>query len=117
MSLERLLNQPCTLVQRFEAGDTDEYGNEVPLEELVDSVCAIEQRSRAEPGGQGEVSATEWLALFPAGTVLGTDDAVVVDGLGTFELVGEPEAPTLAHSHRESHVEATLSLVKGAEDS
>lgn len=115
MSLSLLLNRPCTIVRRLASGTKDAHGREIPAEEDVATVCEIQQRSRRETGDEGEVSDTFWSAYFPAGTVLNTGDAVIVDGLGQFELVGDPwHADT--GSFGVAHVEATVRRTRGPED-
>jgi hypothetical protein len=112
--LSRLISRPCLLVKRSASGDEDEYGNEIPSEELVETVCELQQATRAEPAAAGELSQTLWDFFFPTGTDCDTGDAVVV-GANEYELVGEPwEANTGSRSVW--HVEATARLVAGAED-
>lgn len=116
MSLSQLLNRTCWIVQRSDDGDTDELGNEKPSEAELESVCEIQQNRRDEDESQGELSASDWLGVFPAGTALDTGDAVIVDGLGRFELIGAPWQVRNPRTQTESHVEATLRRVAGAED-
>lgn len=116
MSLSQLLNRPCWVVQRSDTGDVDELGNEEPSETEVETVCEIQQVQRDEDETQGELSDTDWLGVFPAGTALDTGDAVKVEGLGKFELTGAPWAVRNPRTQTESHVEATLRRVAGDDD-
>ena len=109
MSIANLLTTPCTLLVRSDSGSDDGYGNSVSTVTEVETVCAIQQRSRDEEESQGELSDTSWLGVFPAGTDLTTADAVDVEGYGRFELVGDPW--TVADhlvAGTPHHVEATL---------
>lgn len=115
MTLSALLNRSVTLIRRLPSVDTDVYGNEIPGEDLVETVGELQQRRREEPGGAGEVSETDWLLVLPAGTDLRTGDAVEVDGM-LYELIGDPWAARNPRTGEESHVEATLRRTAGAED-
>lgn len=115
MSLSTLISRPCVIVYRSESGDTDDYGNDLPTETRVDSVCEVQQVRRDEPGDQGETSDTRWDGFFLPGTDLRTADAVEVEGIGTFELVGDPwEADS--GSSGVHHAEASLRLVRGSDE-
>lgn len=114
--LSQLINRPCTLVLRSSSTELDAHGNEIPSEDLVASVCEIQQQRRDEPGGEGELSDTRWDAFFPVGTSLTTGDSVEVPGLGTFELTGDPWSARNPRTQVESHVEATLRRTDGPED-
>lgn len=115
MTLTALLSRPCTIISREAVGDIDDYGNEVPEESSVDTVCELQQIQRDEPAGEGEFSDTRWVAIFPAGTELKTSDAVLIDGK-TYELEGDPWAVRNPRLGTESHVEATLCRTAGASD-
>lgn len=114
MTLSQLINRPCTLVYRTDTGDTDELGNVIPSETRVDAVCEVQQDRREEPGDAGEVSDTRWSGYFLPGVDLRTADAVQVEGIGTFELIGDPWPARNPRTETEEHVEATLRLVRGA---
>lgn len=114
MSLSTLINRPCTLIRRS-PGSTDELGNQVDTETLTAAVCEIQQRQRGETP-EAEWSKAQWVGFFLAGTQLDTGDAIRVDGLGTFELVGAPWPVRNPRTQAESHVEATLSKTAGAAD-
>ncbi len=116
MSLSTLLSLPCTIIYRTENGTTDELGNEIPGETEVETSCEVQQRRRGENPDQGELSITEWDGFFPVGSDLRTADAVRVPGLGVFELVGDPWPVRNPRNGQQSHVEATLRWVRGAED-
>jgi hypothetical protein len=108
MTLAQLLNRTCTLVIRSASAEEDDYGNAIEDESSVETVCEIQQRQRSETADEGELSDTSWLGVFPAGTDLRTADAVIVEGLGQFELVGDPWTARNPRTQAESHVEATL---------
>lgn len=105
--LAQLLNRPCTILRRSESGSEDDYGNEIPDEQQVETVCELQQRSRQEPGNEGELSDTSWLAIFPAGTELDTGDGLLVDDQ-KYEMVGDPWIARNPRTRAVSHVEATL---------
>ena len=115
MSIATLINRPATIILRSPSGDTDEYGNEVPVEDELATAVELQQVRRDEPAGAGEVSDTRWLGFFPAGTDLTTADAVEIEG-ERYELEGDPWAVRNPRTGAESHVETTLCRVAGAED-
>lgn len=111
-----LITRPCTIVNRSESDDTDELGNEIPSEDLVDGVWEVQQRNRREQGDEAELSDTLWDAYFLAGTKLRTGDAVIDDELGHFELVGDPWPARNPRTQQASHLEATVRQIRGSED-
>lgn len=115
MTLSTLVTRPCTIVRRLESVNTDDYGNEIPDTEEASTSCELQQIARTEPEMEGELSDTRWLAIFPAGTDLQTNDAVIVDTL-KYELEGDPWMVRNPRTGSDSHVEATLCRTAGAED-
>jgi hypothetical protein len=110
--LTQLLNRKAWLVRRSDSGAEDEYGNQTPTETTTEIVCEVQQRSRDE-ASDTDVSDTQWLGIFPAGTELDSGDAIVVEGLGEFELDGAPWPARNPRTQAESHVEATLRRTAG----
>lgn len=116
MSLTQLINRTCTIIRRSESGATDDFGNDLPTETEEDTVCEVQQQRRTEGEADEEIAEGDWLGIFPAGTDLRTGDAVRVDGIGTFELVGDPWPARNPRSQTESHVEASLRRTAGSYD-
>lgn len=114
MSLASLLNRPMVVINRSDDGDTDEYGNAIPTETLVETVGELQQAQRTEPGDAGETSDSRWLLVLPAGTVVNTGDAVIVDG-EVFEVVGAPWPARNPRTQITHHIEATLRRTAGDE--
>lgn len=116
MNVNKLLNRPATIIRRTDGEATDEYGNPLPGSEGVATVCEVQKQQRAneEPGDSGEVSDTRWVGFFPVGTELRTGDAVVVEGIGTLELVGDPWQVRNPRTQSFSHLEVPLRITKGA---
>ncbi len=83
---------------------------------MTEIVCEVQQRQRNEDADQGEMSESDWLGIFPVGTELTTADAISVEGLGEFELVGAPWPARNPRTQLASHVEATLRRTAGAAD-
>lgn len=107
MSLTTLLNLPCVIERRTDSGATDRYGSPRASVSEMETVCELQQRTRDEPGDQGELSATDWRLYLPAGTDIDTSDTVIVDGI-VFEVVGDPWQARNPRTRSQSHVEATL---------
>jgi hypothetical protein len=113
MTLAALLNRPCTIIRRVFEGDLDDYGNEIPTEITVAAVCELQQRQRSEDTDRGEVSATSWLLVLPAGTEIGSGDSIVIDG-EVYELDGDPWEARNPRTRQPSHIEATVVRTAGA---
>lgn len=120
MSIAKLLSLSATLITRREGEDEDAYGAKKPDVEETSVRCELQQvplRRSGEPDEGGEASDTLWTGFFPAGTDLRTADAVVVEGRGKFELVGEPWHARNPRTGQESHLEAKLRRTAGSDDS
>lgn len=119
MSVSQLLNRDCTVISRSFSGGEDAYGNEVPEEALVSTVCELQPRARERAQGerndQGEVSDDLYTAFFAPDEDLTTADAIVVDGF-TYELVGSPWVARNPRSQVTTHIEVTVRRTAGAED-
>lgn len=113
--LSTLINRPCTITRRLPSGAEDEIGNLIASEEVIETVCELQQQQRTEPTGQGELSDTRWLLILPAGTSLHGGDTVTVDD-ESYELVGEPWHARNPRTRTESHVEATVRRTAGPGD-
>lgn len=113
MSIQSLVNRPCTIVRREDSGEANAYGDQIQDETSVSTVCEIQQRGRGE--GDDEVSDTRWLGLFLPSVELHAGDAVTVDG-ETYEVEGEPWRARNPRTGSESHLEATLHRVTGPGD-
>jgi hypothetical protein len=115
MALADLLNLPVTLVQRTDSGTLDDYGNDIPTEVEVETVCELQQRRRDEPDGHGEMSSADFLLVLPAGTDARTADIAVIDGQD-YEFVGDPWIARNPRTGVVSHVECTVRRTAGAGD-
>lgn len=114
MSLTTLINRPCTITRRSESGNTDDYGNDVPDEETVETVCELQQTQRMEPGNEGELSDTHWTLFLLPGTEISGADVVTVDG-ESYEVVGDPWNARNPLTQLPSHIEASLRRTAGSE--
>lgn len=115
MTLAALLNQPVTITRRIEGTTKDEFRNVIPDEDTVSTVGELQQRSRSEPGADGETSTADFLLILPAGTDLTTADKVTVDGQD-YEVVGDPWRARNPRSQTYSHIEATVRRTAGGGD-
>lgn len=111
--LSTLLNLPCTLIRRTESGEKDEYRNDIPGEQAIETACELQQKQRSEDDDLGETSDTRWLLILPAETDVATGDAVVIEGL-VYEVIGDPWAARNPRTQQHSHVEATVRRTAGA---
>lgn len=115
MTLTALLNRPMTIVRRSAGATADEFGNIIDVEVAEDVFGELQQQQRSEPVAEGELSDTRWILFLPAGTELGTGDAIVCDG-HIYELVGNPWDVRNPRTQDESHVEATLRRTSTADE-
>lgn len=113
--LSQLLNTPVTITRELASGDTNEYGEEIPTEDVLTTVGELQQVQRDEPSGAGELSVTRWLLFLPAGTELRTGDSVEVDG-ASYELTGDPWSVRNPRTQAVSHVEASVIRTAGSEE-
>lgn len=111
-----LLTLTCTITGRAAQVAVDEYGDETFTETVTAAVCELQQRQRSETGAAGEVSASEWLLILPAGTSIDTGDTVTIDSVD-YEVTGEPWAARNPRTTAESHIECTLRRTAGTEGS
>lgn len=104
MNVERLLTRDCMIVHRT-TGTTDDYGNEIPGEALIDTRCYCEQRRSTEPAGVGERASTDWLVVLPADTTVTVADKVRIDGTLELEVIGDPWPAHDPWAGQTSHIE------------
>jgi len=110
--IESLLNLPCLVVNRSFV-TRDEMGNDTPTESTTETVCEIQQKQRDEESD--ELASAVFLAMFPAGTVVASADAVIADGV-EYEVRGEPWPVRNPRTQTVSHVEATVVRVAGVSE-
>ncbi len=115
MSLAKLINRPCVITRRQDSDTDDDYGNEIPDEDLVDTVCELQQRRRDEPDDQGETSDTTWALFLLPDTLIGTADTITVDDV-EYELIGAPWEARNPRTQVVTHLEATVRRTAGAPD-
>lgn len=106
------MTQPCTLIRRSASASTDDYGDEIRAETLVQTYCELQQRASDETSD--EVAGTSWIAFFPATLTIDQDDAIVVDG-DKYELTGEPWKVRNPRTKQVSHIEVSLRRVAGVD--
>lgn len=121
--LSQLLTQSCVVTRKLQSITRDAYGNEVPDTATVTYPCALQAGiggitavlTRVEPADMGELSSGKFLLFLPADAVLTTADSVEVEG-HVYEVTGEPTAVWNPRLQKNSHVEATVARVAGAEN-
>ena len=113
MTIASLLTLPCTIVRRSPTGTEDDYGNEIPGESTVSTLCELQQRQRGET--EETVSDTSWLLVLPADTDVDSADVVIVAGK-EYEMAGDPWVVRDPETGVLSHTEATVVRTAGAHD-
>lgn len=118
MSLAELVNRPCVIITREETGTVDDYGNEIPTEGTVETVCEAQPRASVEPENMAQLSDEDWTLFFlPADAPnLNTAAAVWIPGLAEFEVVGAPLPWRNPRTRREHYVHVNARRTAGAED-
>jgi hypothetical protein len=110
-----LIGTPCVIVRRVAGEEIDDYGDPVATEELVETVCELQQRQRDEPEAEGEFGVSRWEAFFPVNTEIDTTDGLIVEPHGEFEVIGNPWNANQG-SAAVNHVVATLRRVGDVEE-
>lgn len=116
MSIAGLLTIDCTITSRTFDGTLDAYGDEIADETIVSTVCELQQRQRSETSDPGELAASTWLLILPAGTDVRAGDTVTVAG-DDYELIGEPWEARNPRTAATSHIECTVRRTVGVEGS
>lgn len=113
MTVEALMNKPCTIIRRETSADRDEYGDEIREETTESTSCEIQQLGSNEPGD--EAASTTYTLFLPADTQIDQDDGVVIDG-HLYELTGVPDLVRNPRTQQDSHLEVILRRAAGADD-
>lgn len=113
MAVGNLITQSCTILRRS-SGEIDAYGNETTVTAQLQTVCALQQTSSSEQDNMGEVSSADYHLFLNSGEAIGTGDAVQV-GSATYELIGAPWVAFNPRTGSESHIEAKVRIVEGAQ--
>ena len=116
--ISNLINRPCQIVRRAPSGLEDDYGNEIPGETIVATVCEFQKQrglGDQEDASRNELAESKWNVFFPSGTDVASGDSVIVDGI---EYEGDGEAWPVRNplTGQMSHVEVQVKRVAGAND-
>lgn len=107
MNPNHLLNQTVTIVTVTDDVTLDVYGNADTTETMVTTVGYLEQQQRGESGDENQILREGWTLFLPAGTVVGGDDRVIVDG-NSYEVDGPSWAVFNPRTRTYSHVRVWL---------
>lgn len=113
MSITRLLNRPCTIVNHDKTGEEDKYGDPITEPIEIQTVCELQQRDRDEH--DDAIADSSWLLVLPAGTDVRSTSSVKVDGV-TYELVGEPWPARNPRTQAESQIECAVRRSEGGDE-
>lgn len=97
--------RPVTLVARTVSG-ADENGDPTYSEQHTDTQAVLWQQQSYEQHQGGTVQYATWRAVLAADAVIGSVDAVDIDGR-RFEVEGDP-FPAASVARGANHVELTL---------
>ena len=112
MTIAMLLTRDCTITHRTAGVSVDAYGSEIPATATTSTVCELQQQQRTEANERGTVAEDVWLLVLPAGTTIGPDDTVTVDG-DVFHVHGDPWPVRNPRTGATHHVEATVRRGQG----
>lgn len=109
------MNMRGTIMRRATGTDFDIYGNPVETESVAKVRCFVYQTKRSEivisgrsaSANGADIDEETFTGFFPAGTVLGAGDAVMVSGY-TYEVQGPPWNATNPRTNRAAYVMASL---------
>lgn len=107
MSIANLINRPCTITHRSEGEEKDGYGNVIPKEETIETVCELQQAQGFRSESEDQVSDNRWILFLPAGTTVGAADTVTIDG-EAYEFLAAPWPARNPRTGVVSHIEATV---------
>lgn len=108
-----MINTPCLLVRRVEVDDSFYTEHD---EELVETVCELQQVQRSEPVAAGEMSKTVYSVFFlPDAPRFHTGDGLIVDS-AEYEFTGSPWEARNSRTQSVGHIEATAVQTAGTGD-
>ena len=110
MPFAALLIEPITIITQSADDLIDEYGNDLPAEQLVATSGYLQQMQRSER--EGFVPVEQWLLILEAGTVIQAGDQVIARD-DTYTVAGNPWHVVNPRKNVEAHVEATLVRTAG----
>jgi hypothetical protein len=105
MICARLYNQDCT-INYWAPGPPDEHNNQTDTWMSVDTICAMQQRTRIEGGGDAQLGVGIWgVWLKPEEVPPGPTDQIVLNG-ETYHFHGYAW-PAIGANGQIDHLEAT----------
>ena len=105
MTVEALMQTPCTLLARTQDGPADEYGNPTWQEAEQETRCGIEQAGASEELGDA-VQVTRWRVYLPADAPAEGWDVIRLANGTTLQLAGNAWPVRNFRTDEISHVEA-----------
>ena len=105
MTIDKLMNQPVSIVTRAYTGQLDDYGNEIATETTTEVLGYLQQLTGTER--EGYVPEASHLLVVPSTTAIQANDNVLA-GSDEYQVLGPPADiynPRLALRH---HTEAVL---------
>jgi hypothetical protein len=116
MSIARMINRPCTIIQRVDSGQKDRRGNKKTGTVEVETVCELQQQAGFRQEDEGAISDTRWTLFLLSDQEIGFNDEVEVDAAGRFEVHGEPWKVYNPRTRTYSHIEVAVRRTVGVEE-
>lgn len=112
--MRHLLTTDVTIIPRSRADSDDDFSDPSPTEGTeVETRGALQQRSRTEPNGQGELSDTDWLLILLPGVTIDRTDIVRIEGRD-YEVIGDAWPVVDHRSGQVHHLEVSLNHTGGS---
>lgn len=114
MSLEDLINRPCTLIRETASGERNAAGNETTETVEVETVCEYQPRSTSE-NPQSVTRSTDVVYFLP-GEEVSSGNEIVIPGEGRFRVEGKPARRRNPRTREPAQVEVQVERIAGPDD-
>ena len=115
MTIDKLMNQPVSIVTRAYTGEMDAYGNETASETTTEALGYLQQLTGTER--EGYVPEATHLLIVPSDTAIQANDQVLV-GTDEYQVLGPPadiwNPRTALHHHTEAVLRRIVSHQEAA---
>lgn len=113
MSLETMINRPCTLIRETASGKRNAAGNETTEKVEVETVCEYQQRSTRE--NPESVTRSADVVYFLPHEEVSSGNEIVIPGEGRFRVEGQPARRRNPRTMASAQVEVQVERIAGPE--
>lgn len=118
MSLSARIRRPVVILSASTTDEIDDAGDAVEQEVAIETVAELQPRQTGENAPHPDIAESDWVGYFlPADLgYLTSASEVWAPTMGTYEILGDPQAWRKPGAVVDSYVEANLKRVAGPED-